>query len=596
LFAEQGYRLEVTPDRVRIEAATATGRFYAVQTLRQMMRAHRDGVLPCVSITDAPALEWRGVSDDISRGQVSTLADFQRIVRQLAYYKINLYQLYIEDMFRFEHSTTSGAARGALTRDELAQIVAEGRRYHVVVSPIFETLAHQDRFLSADDHRAFAEAPRTDAADAGPWAALQRAARAWFGQPPAPDAADASAPGAFAAGDPRTLRFVESLVDEIADVTRGPFFHIGGDEWQPPTPAFGASASVADDGPRAYGRYLGHVAAHVRERFGCRVLVYSDVILERPEAARDLSRDVVVVDWHYDPQDSFPSLGRLAQQGFRDVMVSPGLWTWRTFYPNWASALRNVATAADAGKRAGAMGCVAAAWEDDGAENLRDNNWAGYAFAAAASWEPVAPEADAFLGRFVTAQYGVDSPELARAEKLLGGQTFDAVGWNGRLYHRRLAVRARSPRWVARMEALRSDMRDVERDLDAAEPRVRFEREHVAAARHAAQRYAYIAERELALGDIGRRLGNGTAARLAPAPREQLAREIDALERTADALAAGYGPLWLQHNRPEGLAENIARMRRQGAMLHALAERARRGSLRVDRTYAGLQSMGGTAD
>jgi hypothetical protein len=31
-------------------------------------------------------------------------------------------------------------------------------------------------------------------------------------------------------------------------------------------------------------------------------------------------------------------------------------------------------------------------------------------------------------------------------------------------------------------------------------------------------------------------------------------------------------------------------------MLHALAERARRGSLRVDRTYANLQAMGGTAD
>src|SRR6185437_12445418 len=96
--------------------------------------------LPCLEIADGPALEWRGVSDDISRGQMSTIDDFVAIVRELAYYKLNYYQLYIEDAFRFVSAPEIGEGHAALTRAELARIVAEGRRQHVVVVPAFQTL------------------------------------------------------------------------------------------------------------------------------------------------------------------------------------------------------------------------------------------------------------------------------------------------------------------------------------------------------------------------------------------------------------------------------------------------------------------------
>jgi hypothetical protein len=152
------------------------------------------------------------------------------------------------------------------------------------------------------------------------------------------------------------------------------------------------------------------------------------------------------------------------------VIVSPGLWTWRAFYPDYARAFANVAAFADAGKRAHALGCVAAAWGDGGAENLRENNWPGYAFAAAAAWEADAPAMDPFLRRFAAAQYGTDAPALARVEASLGSQEFESLGWNGRLYHRALPVRARSEHWVERMQTLRIEMDLARRDLAAAGP------------------------------------------------------------------------------------------------------------------------------
>jgi hypothetical protein len=322
-------------------------------------------------------------------------------------------------------------------------------------------------------------------------------------------------------------------------------------------------------------------------------MVYGDVILERPEAAQDLPRDVVVVDWQYHPQDSFPSLRRLQQEGFRDVIASPGLWTWRTFYPNYARAFRNVADFAQAGKREGAFGCVTAAWGDGGSENLRENNWAGYAFAAAASWEEGAPPADVFVRRFATLEYGTDAPELARVEKLLGWQEFEGIGWAGRLYHRAPPVRTRPVATIRRMQALDADMRQVERDLDVAAGSTRFHRDHLIAARHAARRYLYIADRELTLDAAGRSLGSRTAAQLPAAERERIAGELDRLAAAADTLQAEFGRLWLVHNRPEGLEINERRMAKQGMMLRRLSALARSGRLTRDDSFSHMQALGG---
>src|SRR5262245_16045899 len=94
LFDEQGYTLAISPQRITIGAVTAVGRFYGVQTMRQLLRGSASGTLRSLRIQDYPCLRWRGVSDDISRGQVSMLTDFVRIIHELAYEKANLYQPY----------------------------------------------------------------------------------------------------------------------------------------------------------------------------------------------------------------------------------------------------------------------------------------------------------------------------------------------------------------------------------------------------------------------------------------------------------------------------------------------------------------------
>src|SRR5213078_3847253 len=107
------------------EGPGAAARLYGVQTLRQLIRGATSATLPCLDIVDWPDFSWRGISDDISRGQVSTLDDFKDTIHRLSYYKKNLYQPYIEDMFRFAADPHIGADRGAITKSEMAELAAE---------------------------------------------------------------------------------------------------------------------------------------------------------------------------------------------------------------------------------------------------------------------------------------------------------------------------------------------------------------------------------------------------------------------------------------------------------------------------------------
>ena len=73
-LGEEGYILRVTPEDILIAANNRAGAFYGVQTLRQLIRSNRKGnSIPCLTITDWPALALRGWMDDISRGPIPTM-------------------------------------------------------------------------------------------------------------------------------------------------------------------------------------------------------------------------------------------------------------------------------------------------------------------------------------------------------------------------------------------------------------------------------------------------------------------------------------------------------------------------------------------
>ncbi|HEV2224075.1 MAG TPA: glycoside hydrolase family 20 zincin-like fold domain-containing protein, partial [Candidatus Acidoferrales bacterium] len=113
---------------------------------------------PAIAIRDWPAMKWRGVSIDISRGPIPTLKFMENQIRVLAGFKINMYALYMEDVFTVP-GTGIFAPPDALTPDEIRELVSYAQRYYVTVVPELETYGHLHNVLRYDVYSQLAEVP-----------------------------------------------------------------------------------------------------------------------------------------------------------------------------------------------------------------------------------------------------------------------------------------------------------------------------------------------------------------------------------------------------------------------------------------------------
>ena len=112
----------------------------------------------CTAIADRPALRWRIVSDDISRGPFPTMAYFKTRIRTLAALKIDGYSPYMEQVFADPaHPIVAYPER--LTAAELRELVTYARRFHVALIPEQQTFAHMHETLKWEEFAPLAELP-----------------------------------------------------------------------------------------------------------------------------------------------------------------------------------------------------------------------------------------------------------------------------------------------------------------------------------------------------------------------------------------------------------------------------------------------------
>jgi hexosaminidase len=100
-IGDEGYHLDISPDRIEIHANTPAGIYYAVQTLLQLLpkeiesKSQVKGIAweaPCVSIMDYPRFAWRGLMFDVSR-HFFTKKEVEDFIDEMVKYKYNLLHL-----------------------------------------------------------------------------------------------------------------------------------------------------------------------------------------------------------------------------------------------------------------------------------------------------------------------------------------------------------------------------------------------------------------------------------------------------------------------------------------------------------------------
>ena len=116
-------------------------------TLAQMpTRMGGEWRVPCARIEDRPALEWRILSDDVSRGPLPTMRYFKERIRTIAAFKMNGYSPYMEQVF-VSPTDPLPAPLDGITPAQLRELAAYARQFHVALIPEQQTFAHMHNTL-----------------------------------------------------------------------------------------------------------------------------------------------------------------------------------------------------------------------------------------------------------------------------------------------------------------------------------------------------------------------------------------------------------------------------------------------------------------
>ncbi len=371
-LAHEAYRLVVDESGVQLRGGDAAALAYGLRTLAQWLhlgRSERDSV-PGVRIHDAPDFPERGVMLDVARDKRPTLATLEQLLEQLASWKVNRVQLYMEADFAYAGAHEVTAHRSPYTADELRALDAFAAARHIELVPNQQSFGHLHDWLRHPRWNDLSEVP--EGVD-HPFSRVRE-------------------PFSLAAEDPRALEFLGGLYDQLLPCFRSRTVNVGLDETFDLGEGRSRAACERDGKAKVYLRFLKHVHGLVAER-GHRMQFWGDIVLEEPDGIAELPGDAVALVWGYEADFPFEErLARFAESGL-EFQVCPGTSSWNSFGGRVTNALGNLQKAAREARRHGARGLLVTEWGDRGHLQPWPTAFLGFAVGAAAAWNVDAVQA-----------------------------------------------------------------------------------------------------------------------------------------------------------------------------------------------------------
>lgn len=359
----EGYFLLASPEGIWILSADAEGAFWAIQTLKQLIRLTDDGavIVPEVYIRDYPDFAFRGVHfviDDFS-------PEFHRRLIEQVWAPLKFNKLIMQvDHLKWESHPELWQS-WSLPKEEAKQLQRIAEANNMEVIPLLPTLSHCEYLFGS-----------------------------LAGRPPKVNreiAEDPETSYLYCPNLEQTYRIVFDLLGEVISLFKPRWVHIGHDEVLN-RGRFGSCIRCQGTPPHLL------FAADVKRLYeflnsrGIKVMMWGDMLL-RPEEAYDaahggspqnfwqarklIPRDITIVDWHYQPAPKYPSIGVLRREGFEVIGA-----TWQNF-----TAIVEFSKAA---KEAGALGMIQTTWTGFGNNRnaLKDfpDQFSSYVVAANQFW------------------------------------------------------------------------------------------------------------------------------------------------------------------------------------------------------------------
>ena len=230
----EGYKLQITPEKVLLTGGSEAGVFYGIQTIHKALPILKDGkvaaALPAGTVTDFPRFRYRGFMIDVGR-HFFPVSYLKQMIDLMALHNINYFHWHLTEdqgwrieIKKYPKLTEIGSNRdstiidwetkkfdgkphrGFYTQDEAREIVRYAADRFITVVPEIDLPGHTTAALAS-----YPELGCTG----GPYKVLCS-----FGV----------FPDVLCAGNDQTLQFTKDVLDEIMDIFPSEYIHIGGDE------------------------------------------------------------------------------------------------------------------------------------------------------------------------------------------------------------------------------------------------------------------------------------------------------------------------------------------------------------------------------
>lgn len=237
VIGDEGYILEIGEQEISIKAHTARGVFYGIQSFRQVlpeefefMTYKKDISLPKLKITDHTRFSWRSFMLDESR-HFKGKAVVKDLLDQMALLKMNTFHWHLTDdqgwrieIKKYPKLTEIGSKRkntqkarksdertgepheGFYTQQDIKEVIEYAKKLHIEIVPEIEMPGHAMAAIAAY-----------------PWLGslgTTKEVSVIFGK----------MDDSFLISDPKVVKFLEDVLDEVMNLFPGNVVHIGGDE------------------------------------------------------------------------------------------------------------------------------------------------------------------------------------------------------------------------------------------------------------------------------------------------------------------------------------------------------------------------------
>jgi hexosaminidase len=238
-LGNEGYRLDVTPDRVQLQAVAPAGLFYGEQTLRQLLPPWIESPtvqpgpwrMPAVHITDHPRYRYRGVMLDIAR-HFEPPAAVKRLIDDASAFKINVLHLHVSDDQGFRIAingrpeltaigsqfSVNNDPGGYWTQAEYIDVVRYAAARYMTVVPQGDTPAHNTALIMSYNTGPTPPYPVFPDINCG------------ANHPPVWNLSFDVGYSALCPDSDHTWAILTDIITQLTAMSPGPYYHLGGDE------------------------------------------------------------------------------------------------------------------------------------------------------------------------------------------------------------------------------------------------------------------------------------------------------------------------------------------------------------------------------